>query len=154
MRCRARPAESQVSTLTPSIRNCSASGSACRSTGSSSTTRTSFVETRSGASTIMSAPAVSGSRRWHPLRVGGTEIELHGDLPQPQLLADQRQRPQHDLVDGHILVADRGEAAEGTQVRDDLRGLVYLLHCRVEIGQHVPLVLPAQLDEVDNIAQE
>ena len=61
---------------------------------------------------------LNGAARDHG--VGGTEIELHGDLPQPQLLADQRQRPQHDLVDGHILVADRGEAAEGTQVRDDL----------------------------------
>src|SRR5438093_848895 len=95
---------------------------------------------------------LDGAARDHG--IGSTQVEVNGNIPQPQLLAEEIQRTQHNLVDRHLFVPDRSEAAEGTQVRDDLRGLAYLLHRGMEVGQNAPLVQPAQFHEVDDVPQE
>src|SRR5437667_438272 len=95
---------------------------------------------------------LDGAARDHG--IGSTQVEVNGNVPQPQLLAEEIQRAQHHLVDRHLLVPDRSEAAEGAQVRDDLRGLAHLLHRSMQVGQHARLVQPAQLHEVDDVPQE
>src|SRR5213594_2546634 len=95
---------------------------------------------------------LDGAARDHG--IGSTQVEVNGNIPQPQLLAEEIQRAQHHLVDRHLLVPDRRQAAEGAQVRDDLRGLAHLLHGGMQVGQYARLVQPAQLHEVDDVPQE
>src|SRR5256886_11603740 len=90
----------------------------------------------------------------HDQRLLWTQVYRDLDLAQPQLLPHERKRPRDHVPQGDRLAADLGRPPEGTQVRDDLRGLADLLHGVAQLAEDLPLFRHGEVDQVHRITHE